>query len=216
MSCSTGTGGVVGECACWAAEVVVEADRCGEGEEAAADAGAEAVQSPCAVVFEGEEVFAGLEDRFDPLSDRCQVGPVACEAAAYRRNTHGGEAIGRIVISRLGLDMIFVDGTDHDLLTKGPGRDERTYMPGQNRLVYIAGHRTTYLAPFSHIDDIRPGDAIKLELPYATFVYRAVRHEIVPPPISPCSARRGTSSSASRRAIRVSSPRSATSSMPAS
>jgi sortase A len=52
-------------------------------------------------------------------------------------------------------------------------------MPGQNRLVYIAGHRTTYLAPFSHIDDIRPGDYIRLEMPYATFVYRMVTHRIV-------------------------------------
>jgi sortase A len=53
-------------------------------------------------------------------------------------------------------------------------------MPGQNRLVYIAGHRTTYLAPFSHIEDIRTGDYIKLEVPYGTFTYRAVDHEIVP------------------------------------
>jgi sortase A len=52
-------------------------------------------------------------------------------------------------------------------------------MPGQDRLVYIAGHRTTYLAPFSHIDAIRPGDAITIEMPYATFRYRATRHRIV-------------------------------------
>ena len=105
---------------------------------------------------------------------------VAREAAAYRRDVHPGQAIGRIVIGRLGLSMIVVEGTDTGSLEKGPGRDRRTYMPGENRLVYIAGHRTTYLAPFAHIDDIRPGDSIRLELPYATFVYRAVRHEIVP------------------------------------
>jgi len=52
-------------------------------------------------------------------------------------------------------------------------------MPGHDRLVYIAGHRTTYLAPFSHIDAIRSGDEIRLEMPYATFVYRAVRHRVV-------------------------------------
>ena len=56
--------------------------------------------------------------------------------------------------------MVLVDGTDESSLKKGPGRDRRSYMPGQNRLVYIAGHRTTYLAPFSHINDIRPGDYI--------------------------------------------------------
>jgi sortase A len=105
---------------------------------------------------------------------------IAQDAAAYRRNTRPGEAIGRIVVGRLGLNMILVDGTDHDSLTKGPGRDLRTYMPGQHRLVYIAGHRTTYLAPFSHIDAIRIGDYIRIEVPYGTFVYRATGHEIVP------------------------------------
>ena len=105
---------------------------------------------------------------------------IARDAAAYRRETHPGEAIGRIVIGRLGLDMILVDGTDHDSLTKGPGRDVQSYMPGQNRLVYVAGHRTTYLAPFSHIEDIRAGDYITIEVPYGTFTYRAISHEIVP------------------------------------
>src|ERR1700692_1497209 len=59
---------------------------------------------------------------------------IARDAAAYRRDTHPGEAIGRIVIGRLGLNMILVDGTDHNSLTKGPGRDIQSHMPGQNRL----------------------------------------------------------------------------------
>ena len=105
---------------------------------------------------------------------------VAMEAARFRRSTHAGEAIGRIVIPRIGLNMVLVDGTDESSLQKGPGRDLRSYMPGQSRLVYIAGHRTTYLAPFSHIDAIRPGDLVRLEMPYATFTYRATTHRIVP------------------------------------
>jgi len=55
-------------------ESVVEADRCGESEEACADAGSEAVEGAGAVPFEAEQVFAGLEDRFDSLADRGQVG----------------------------------------------------------------------------------------------------------------------------------------------
>jgi sortase A len=105
---------------------------------------------------------------------------LALEAARLRRTAGVGQAIGRIVIPRLGLNMILVNGTDDASLRRGPGRDLRTYMPGQDRLVYIAGHRTTYLAPFSHIDAIRAGDPITLEMPYATFLYRAVRHVIVP------------------------------------
>jgi sortase A len=105
---------------------------------------------------------------------------IAREAARYRRESKQGQAIGRIKVPRLGLNMILVNGTDEATLQKGPGRDLRTYMPGQGQLVYIAGHRTTYLAPFSHIDSLRPGDRVTLELPYATFVYRIARHRIVP------------------------------------
>lgn len=105
---------------------------------------------------------------------------IAADAARFRRGAKRGQAIGRIAIGRIGLRMVLVNGTDHDSLRRGPGRDLRSYMPGQNRLVYIAGHRTTYLAPFSHIDAIRSGDVIRLELPYATFVYRAFKHRVVP------------------------------------
>jgi sortase A len=105
---------------------------------------------------------------------------ISREARRYRLESRRGEAIGRIVVPRLGLNMILVNGTDHDSLKKGPGRDLRTYMPGEGQLIYIAGHRTTYLAPFSHIDALRAGDRVTLEVPYATFVYRIVRHRIVP------------------------------------
>jgi sortase A len=104
---------------------------------------------------------------------------IAAEAAAYRHGTRRGQAIGRIIVRRMGVNMILVDGTDHASLTKGPGRDLVSYMPGQNRLVYIAGHRTTYLAPFSHIDLMRKGDKVTIKVPYATFVYRVTGQRIV-------------------------------------
>jgi sortase A len=104
---------------------------------------------------------------------------IALDARRLDRGTRPGAPLGRIVIGRIGLNMVLVKGTDHETLKKGPGLDPRSHLPGENRLVYIAGHRTTYLAPFSHIDDIRTGDYIRLELPYATFVYRAFRHRVV-------------------------------------
>ena len=104
---------------------------------------------------------------------------IAREARRYRLSSKRGEAIGRIRVPRMGVNMILVNGTDHDTLKKGPGRDLRTFMPGENRLVYIAGHRTTYLAPFSHIDSLRTGDRVTIELPYATFVYSVTHHRIV-------------------------------------
>jgi sortase A len=100
-------------------------------------------------------------------------------ARRYRLESKRGQAIGRLRVPRLGLNMVVVDGTDHDSLMKGPGRDRRTYMPGEGQLIYIAGHRTTYLAPFAHIERMKAGDPISLELPYGTFHYRVFRHRIV-------------------------------------
>jgi sortase A len=104
---------------------------------------------------------------------------IARLARRYRLDSKRGEALGRIKVPRMGINMILVNGTDHDTLKKGPGRDLRTFMPGENRLVYVAGHRTTYLAPFSHVDRLRAGDRVTIELPYATFVYSVTHHRIV-------------------------------------
>lgn len=105
---------------------------------------------------------------------------IAQAAKRYRRSLHEGDAIGRIVVPRLGLKMVFVNGTDTSSLEKGPGRQLSTFMPGEGQLIYIAGHRTTYLAPFSAIDKLRAGDSVALEMPYGTFQYRITGHTIVP------------------------------------
>ena len=104
---------------------------------------------------------------------------VRTAAARYRANARRGEPIGRIKVPRLGLNMIIVEGTDTETLKRGPGRERSTYMPGQGHLVYIAGHRTTYSAPFSRIDALKRGDPVTIELPYATFRYRITRSVIV-------------------------------------
>jgi sortase A len=105
---------------------------------------------------------------------------VALDAQHYRRTLRPGEPLGRIKVPRLGLSSILVTSTDHDSLTKGPGWYTGSYLPGAGQLIYIAGHRTTYLAPFAHIDRLRPGDTVTIEVPYGTFVYRVRSHVIVP------------------------------------
>jgi sortase A len=104
---------------------------------------------------------------------------IARAAKRYRLASKQGQAIGRIHVPRMGVSMVLVNGTDHDTLKQGPGRDERTFMPGENRLVYIAGHRTTYAAPFSHIDRMKTGDRVTIDVPYGTFIYAVTKHRIV-------------------------------------
>jgi sortase A len=105
---------------------------------------------------------------------------VAAAAAAERRGAKTGQAIGRIIVPRMGLDMVVVNGTDEETLKKGPGHYLGSALPGQGRLVYIAGHRTTYLAPFAKIDQLHKGDRVTVVMPYATFVYRVSGYRIVP------------------------------------
>jgi sortase A len=92
-----------------------------------------------------------------------------------------GDAIGRIEIDRIGLDMVFLQGTDTSTLQFGPGHYLKTSLPGQPGTAAIAGHRTTYLAPFNKINEIEDGDEIRLEMPYAGFTYEVTKHEVVDP-----------------------------------
>jgi sortase A len=101
-----------------------------------------------------------------------------------RREEHqvtAGAAIGRIEISKIGADFDIVQGTDAASLEKGPGHYPSTSLPGLSQTVAIAGHRTTYLAPFRHIDALKPGDRILVKMPYAQFTYTVQYHRIVPP-----------------------------------
>lgn len=104
---------------------------------------------------------------------------VAREARDYRRTLRVGDPVGRLKIGRIGLKMIVVQGTDDETLKKGPGHYLGSGLPGEGRLIYVAGHRTTYLAPFAYINNIRVGDFIRFELPYGVFTYRVFRHYIV-------------------------------------
>lgn len=92
-----------------------------------------------------------------------------------------GDAVGRITIPRIGASYLVVQGTDEGSLEKGPGHYPSTALPGLGQTVAIAGHRTTYLAPFRHIDVLRPGDRIVLQMPYGRFAYTVQYHRIVSP-----------------------------------
>jgi sortase A len=102
-------------------------------------------------------------------------------AGAFEDEVATGEPIGTILIPRIDLDAVVVQGTDTASLQKGPGHYPDTALPGQGKTIGIAGHRTTYLAPFRHIDQIEAGDDVVLEVPYGDFAYRVTKTEIVDP-----------------------------------
>lgn len=85
-----------------------------------------------------------------------------------------GEAIARLIIPSIDLDEIVVAGVEVEDLRKGPGHYRTTPLPGQPGNAAIAGHRTTYGAPFGRIAELNAGDAIILETLQGRFVYRVL------------------------------------------
>jgi sortase A len=124
----------------------------------------------------------GLAERYEalvagtPTIDRRELPRYA---ARFRAASRLGDPIARLLIPRLDLDVILLEGTDPATLRQGPGRDTRSSMPGEGKLVYLAGHRTTYLAPFSEIQRLRTGDPIEVRTPYGGFQYEVTGHRVV-------------------------------------
>jgi len=102
-------------------------------------------------------------------------------AARQARRSESGDAIGRVELPTLDRSYAVVEGTDTDSLRKGPGHFPGTPLPGQRGTVAVAGHRTTYGAPFRTVDDLRRGDPLTMSMPYGRFEYEVERTQIVPP-----------------------------------
>jgi sortase A len=106
---------------------------------------------------------------------------LAFRARALARRIEPGDPIGRIVLPEIGVSEVVVHGTDGGDLRAGPGHYPDTPLPGERGTVAVAGHRTTYGAPFRRLDDLERGDRIELAMPYGRFTYSVERTRIVPP-----------------------------------
>jgi sortase A len=160
-----------------------------------ADAGLTLVwQEPLSAAYgalkqgQAEDQLNQLESEYPTPADLAAIAGVRGTTAKariladrFKPQLQRGRAIGRIKIDRIGLSIVVVQGTDTSSLQKGPGHYTNTPIPGQPGTVAIAGHRTTYLAPFRHIDQIRDGDEVRIEMPYGAFTYTVEKHEVVDP-----------------------------------
>jgi sortase A len=160
-----------------------------------ADAGATLLwQEPVSAVYARlqQSELQGQLDRLDrikptPVEERAlkqlpdPKRRLAFAARSLDRRTHDGDAVGKILIDRIGLESVIVEGTDAGDLRAGPGHYPGTPLPGQRGTVGVAGHRTTYGAPFRKINQVKPGDEVVVVMPYGRFAYRVERTRIVPP-----------------------------------
>ena len=111
-------------------------------------------------------------------SDRAELAKVARQ---YRESRSTGSAVAQIELPTLGRRYVVVEGTDTRTLRKGPAHYPETPLPGEAGTVAVAGHRTTYLAPFRTIDRLRAGDPVVLTLPYGRFSDSVERTRVVAP-----------------------------------
>jgi sortase A len=133
-----------------------------------ADAAATLLWQEPVSAFVAERQQVALEDAlFDPPE------------RVLRREPLEGDAIARIEIPAIGVSEYVVEGTDTGSLRKGPGHYPDTPLPGDPGTAAIAGHRTTYGAPFRKIDQLEPRDRIIVDMPDGRFVYRVERTKIV-------------------------------------
>jgi sortase A len=132
--------------------------------------------------------LSGLERGFPPAAEvrrARKAGGVRARvdllAQRFERQVRDGQAIGRVIIPSIDLDVIAVEGTDTADLETGPGHYAGTPLPGEGGTTAFAGHRTTYLAPFRHLDALSRGDEVELEMPYGNLTYAVSRTEVVDP-----------------------------------
>ncbi len=102
-------------------------------------------------------------------------------AASLQRHAKNGSAVGFIHIPTIGANYVVVKGAGTSELESGPGIYPETNFPGIPGTTAIAGHRTTWLAPFRGLGGLRRGAPVVLDMPYARFTYRVVGSRVVLP-----------------------------------
>src|SRR5215218_1241052 len=112
-----------------------------------------------------EPVSAYFSERQQVKLEKALVDP---PDRVVRKDPLRGDALGKIMMPTIGVSEYVVEGTDPD-----------TLLPGQHGTSAIAGHRTTYGAPFRNLNELKKNDRIVVEVPYGTFVYRVERTQIV-------------------------------------
>ena len=150
----------------------------------------EPVTAAIATIMRGEVNQRYLSYRTAPLSGddvRALAGisrlgqRLAYLARLERSQVTPGDAVGQLQIPSLGNTYNIIQGTDTENLEEGPGHYPSTAFPGMGQTVAIAGHRTTYLAPFRFINQLKPGDRISITMRYGKFTYVVQYLRIVKP-----------------------------------
>ncbi len=113
----------------------------------------------------------------DRIQDRLtrQLATPQLEQAYRERRVGTGDSLTRVKIPRLNVDVVVVEGTTPTALRAGAGHYPETALPCETGNFAVAGHRTTFGKPFANIDQLRPGDIIRVETPIGGCEYQVSR-----------------------------------------
>jgi sortase A len=128
---------------------------------------------------DADEVLATA--RAESASEKDSRKRIRRLAEAWREHVETGDAVGRIELPSLGRDYAVVQGTNLTTLRKGPGHYPKTPLPGEGGTIGVAGHRTTYGAPFRTVDKLDRGDELVMDMPYGRLTYEVEKTQVVPP-----------------------------------
>lgn len=95
----------------------------------------------------------------------------AYETKTVKAAVQEGEALTKLRIPKLDVDVIVVEGVSGNALRAGAGHYPETALPGDVGNVAIAGHRTGFGQPFRHLEKLKEGDEIVLETPIGIYTY---------------------------------------------
>lgn len=130
-----------------------------------------------------QQLRTSLHDVSDPKTPvTVPADEVVSKAAPPTADPPLGDAVGLLSIPAIGLaSTAIVEGTAEAQLDTGPGHYVGTPLPGEVGNVAIAGHRTTYGAPFYNLSSLQDGDAINIETPQGFFEYKVTGSQVVSP-----------------------------------
>lgn len=121
-----------------------------------------------------EESVQGVEESTGGFVEGADV-------AAFFSGLSVGDPVARMEIPAIDFEYVVVEGVDSESLRLGPGRFPQGSFFGWGGNVSVAGHRSTYDAPFNRVDELVAGDEIFVSTFQGVFTYLVVGYDIVVP-----------------------------------
>ena len=122
-----------------------------------------------------------LQADFNTELAQAPLNPAFTGRLPADKRRSGVQALARMIIPKINVNVIVVEGVTLDRLAYGPGHYPQTKKFGEKGVAGVAGHRTGWSAPFFNLDKLGPGDEVIVQTIRATYTYRVTTTRVVTP-----------------------------------